>query len=90
MANTPSAKKRVRQIARRTAVNKSRLSRIRTFTKKVENALASGDANAARAALKQAEPEISRGVTKGVLHRNTASRKISRLAQRLNKLQAGA
>ncbi len=87
MANTPSAKKRVRQIARRTATNKARISRIRTFTKKVETAIATGDAGAARAALKQAEPEIARGVTKGVLHKNTAARKISRLSQRVKKLQ---
>ncbi|MFP4126137.1 MAG: 30S ribosomal protein S20 [Alphaproteobacteria bacterium] len=86
MANTPSARKRVRQIARRTATNKARISRIRTFTKKVEAAIAAGDATAAREALKLAEPEIARGVTKGVLHKNTASRKISRLAQRVNSL----
>jgi len=87
MANTPSAKKRVRQIARRTVVNKARLSRIRTFTKKVETALASGDATAAREALQRAEPEIARGVTKGVLHKNTAARKVSRLARRVKKIQ---
>jgi small subunit ribosomal protein S20 len=90
MANTPSARKRVRQIARRTATNKARISRIRTFTKKVEVALAAGDAAAARAALQHAEPEIARGVTKGVLHKNTASRRISRLTQRVKKLQADA
>lgn len=90
MANTPSARKRVRQIARRTATNKARISRIRTFTKKVEAALAAGDAAAARAALEHAEPEIARGVTKGVLHKNTASRRISRLTQRVKKLQADA
>ena len=87
MANTPTARKRVRQTARRTATNKARISRIRTFTKKVETALAAGDATAARQALKLAEPEIARGVTKGVLHRNTASRKISRLNQRVKSLQ---
>lgn len=90
MANTPSAKKRVRQIARRTATNKARLSRIRTFTKKVENAIVAGDAQAAREALKHAEPEIARGVTKGVLPKNTAARKISRLSQRVKKLQPSA
>ena len=90
MANTPSARKRVRQTARRTATNKARISRIRTFTKKVEVALAAGDAAAARAALQHAEPEIARGVTKGVLHKNTASRRISRLTQRVKKLQADA
>jgi small subunit ribosomal protein S20 len=87
MANTPSARKRVRQIARRTATNKARVSRIRTFTKKVETAIAAGDATAARQALKLAEPEIARGVTKGVLHKNTASRKISRLNRRVKSLQ---
>jgi small subunit ribosomal protein S20 len=90
MANTPSAKKRVRQIARRTATNKARISRIRTFTKKVENAIVAGDAQTAREALKQAEPEIARGVTKGVLPKNTAARKISRLSQRVKKLQPSA
>jgi small subunit ribosomal protein S20 len=90
MANTPTARKRVRQIARRTATNRARISRIRTFTKKVESALAAGDATSAREALKLAEPEIARGVTKGVLHKNTAARKISRLSQRVKKLQATA
>jgi small subunit ribosomal protein S20 len=90
MANTPTARKRVRQIARRTATNRARLSRIRTFTKKVETALAAGDVTSAREALKRAEPEIARGVTKGVLHKNTAARKISRLSQRVKKLQATA
>jgi small subunit ribosomal protein S20 len=90
MANTPSARKRVRQIARRTATNKARISRIRTFTKKVETAIAAGDAAAARDALSHAEPEIARGVTKGVLHKNTASRKISRLSQQVKKLQPTA
>ena len=89
MANTPSAKKRARQTLRRTAVNRARISRIRTFVKRLEVALAAGNAEAATVALKQAEPEIARGVTKGVLHRNTASRKISRLAQRVNQLNAG-
>ncbi len=86
MANTHSAKKRARQTLRRTAVNRARISRIRTFVKRLEVALAAGNAEAASAALKQAEPEIARGVTKGVLHRNTAARKISRLAQRVNQL----
>lgn len=87
MANSPSAKKRVRQIAQRTTVNKARLSRIRTFVKRVESAIASGDSAAAQAALRAAEPELARGVTKGVLHRNTAARKTSRLAQQVRKLQ---
>ena len=80
MANTKSAKKMVRKIAGRTEVNKSRKSRIRTYVRKVEEALATGDKKAAVAALKAAEPEIMRGVTKGVLPKNTASRKVSRLA----------
>ncbi len=83
MANTPSAKKRVRQIERRTAVNTARRSRIKTFIRKVEEAIESGDADAAKAALKAAQPEIMRGATKGVAHRNTASRKVSRLAARV-------
>jgi len=88
MANTPSAKKRVRQIARRTAVNQARRSRIRTFIRKVEEAIAAGDRESALAALRAAQPEIMRGAGKGVLHRNTASRKISRLHQRINRLPA--
>ena len=88
MANTKSAKKMVRKIARRTEVNKSRKSRIRTYVRKVEEALASGDRTAATTALKAAEPEIMRGVTKGVLHKNTASRKVSRLAARVKGLTA--
>jgi len=88
MANTKSAKKMVRKIARRTEVNKSRKSRIRTFIRKVEEAVASGDKAAAVKALKAAEPEIMRGVTKGVLHKNTASRKVSRLAARVKGVGA--
>jgi len=88
MAHHKSAKKRIRQTVKRTDVNRSRVSRIRTFVKKVELALASGDADAARAALKDAQPEIQRGVTKGVLHQNTASRKISRLSARVKALGA--
>jgi small subunit ribosomal protein S20 len=86
MANTKSAKKMVRKIARRTEVNVSRRSRVRTFVRKVEEALASGDKAAATAALKAAEPEIARGVSKGVIHKNTGSRKVSRLAARVKKL----
>lgn len=86
MANTKSAKKMVRKIARRTEVNKSRRSRVRTFVRKVEEAIASGDKPAATAALKAAEPEIMRGVAKGVIHKNTGSRKVSRLAARVKKL----
>ncbi|QFR31620.1 30S ribosomal protein S20 [Ancylobacter sp. TS-1] len=88
MANTPSAKKATRKIERRTAVNKNRRSRLRTFVRKVEDALASGDAAAATTAFKAAEPEIQRAAQKGVLHKNTASRKVSRLAQRVAKLSA--
>jgi len=88
MANTKSAKKMVRKIAGRTEVNKSRKSRIRTFVRKVEEAVASGDKAAAVKALKAAEPEIMRGVTKGVLHKNTASRKVSRLAARVKGVGA--
>jgi len=89
VANHKSAEKRMRQTVRRTEVNKSRTSRIRTFVKKVETALATGDAGAAAAALKAAQPELQRGVTKGVLHKRTASRKISRLAQRVKALGGG-
>ena len=88
MANTSSAKKAARKIARRAEVNKIRRSRIRTFVRKVEEALASGDKAAATAAFKAAEPELMRAATKGVLHRNTASRKVSRLAQRVKGLPA--
>ena len=86
MANSPQAKKRVRQTARRTAVNKARRSRIRTFIRKVEEAIASGDQSAARDALTSAQPEIMRGATKGVLHKNTASRKVSRLNHRIKAM----
>ncbi len=86
MANTSSAKKRVRRDERRTEVNRARRSRIRTFVKRVETAIESNDKEAARAAFVAAEPEIMRGVTKGVLHRNTASRKVSRLAARIKSL----
>jgi len=88
MANSPSAKKRARQADRRAVVNKARRSRLRTFIRKVEEAIASGDQGAALAALKAAQPEIMRGATKGVLHRNTASRKISRLHGRINGMTA--
>ncbi|ADH87912.1 ribosomal protein S20 [Ancylobacter novellus DSM 506] len=88
MANTPSAKKAARKIERRTEVNKNRRSRMRTFVRKIEEAIASGDRTAADVAFKAAEPEIMRAAQKGVLHKNTASRKVSRLAQRLAKLGA--
>ena len=88
MANSPSSKKRARQIERRTEVNKARRTRMRTFIRKVEEAIASGDAETAREALKQAQPEIMRASSKGVMHKNTASRKISRLASRVKALSA--
>ncbi|MEM9855007.1 MAG: 30S ribosomal protein S20 [Pseudomonadota bacterium] len=86
MANTPQSKKRARQNERRTAVNKARRSRIRTFLRKVEEAIASGDSAAAVDALKTAQPELMRGVTKGVYHKNTAARKMSRLASRVKAM----
>ncbi|MBA4791501.1 MAG: 30S ribosomal protein S20 [Pseudomonadota bacterium] len=88
MANTPSAKKAARKIERRTEINRSRRSRVRTFLRKFDDAVASGDATAATAAFQAAEPELMRAVTKGVLHKNTASRKVSRLAAQLRKLSA--
>lgn len=86
MPNTSSAKKRLRQTIKRTAINRARMSRVRTFIRKVEAAIASGDQQAAREALRLAQPEIMRGATKGVIHKNTASRKISRLAQRIKSM----
>ncbi len=88
MANTTSAKKATRKIAARTAVNKSRRSRVRNFIRKVEEAIASGDQAVAAAALKAAQPELMRAATKGVLHANTASRKVSRLANRVKTMTA--
>lgn len=86
MANTKSAKKAARKIARRTAVNKARRSRMRSYVGKVEDAIAAGDRAKAAAALKDAEPELMRAAQKGVIHRNAASRKVSRLTQRVAKL----
>lgn len=86
MANTSSAKKAVRKIARRTAVNRSRRSQMRTYVRKVEEALATGDAGAATAALSAAEPLVMRAAQKGIVHKNTASRKISRLTVRVKAL----
>ena len=82
MANTPQAKKRIRRNDRRAVINGARVSRIRTFVKKVELALTAGDKSAATEALAAAQPEMMRGVTKGVLHKNTVSRKIARLSKR--------
>jgi small subunit ribosomal protein S20 len=86
MANTSSAKKRVRQIARRALVNRARISSIRTSLKKVETAIATGDKQAARTAFAAAQPELQSGVTKGVLHKNTVARKLSRLSARIKSL----
>ena len=86
MANTKSAKKMVRKIERRTAVNMARRSRMRTFIRRVESAIAAGDKDAAQAALKEAQPEIMRAASKGVIHKNTSARKISRLSARVKAL----
>ena len=86
MANSPQSKKRARQNEKRFAVNKARRSRIRTQLRKVEEAIASGDKDAAAAALRLAQPELMRGVTKGVYHKNTAARKMSRLAARVKAI----
>lgn len=86
MANTPQSRKRIRRNERRTIVNTNRVSRIRTFVKKVETAIAGGDKAAAAEALKAAQPELARGVAKGVLHKNTAARKLSRLTKRVAAL----
>lgn len=88
MANTPQSKKRARQNERRQAVNKARRSRIRTFLRKVEEAIASGSLDTAAAALSAAQPELARGITKGVLHKNTVARKMSRLSARVKALAA--
>lgn len=86
MANTPQAKKRIRRNNRRAEVNGARVSRIRTFVKKVELALNAGDKSAAVAALAAAQPEMARGVSKGVLHKNTVARKFARLTKRVSAL----
>jgi small subunit ribosomal protein S20 len=86
MAHHKSAKKRIRQTERRTAVNRARMSRVRSFIKKVETAIDSGDKQAAASALKEAQPELQRGAVKGVIHRNMASRKLARLSARVKKL----
>jgi len=86
MPNIASSKKRVRTAAKRTKINQARKTRVRGFVRKVEEALTKGDKAAAQAALKAAEPEIMRGVSKGILHKNTGARKVSRLAKRVSKL----
>jgi small subunit ribosomal protein S20 len=88
MANNAGAKKAIRKIARRTEVNKARRSRVRTFVRKLEEALEAGDAKLAAAAFIEAQSELMRAVGKGVVHKNTGSRKVSRLHARLKKLQA--
>lgn len=88
MANTVSAKKMTRKIAKRTAINRSRRSRMRTFLRKVEEAIASGNRTAATEALRAAEPEIMRAAQKGIVHKNTASRKVSRIAHRIKAISA--
>lgn len=88
MANTPSAKKATRKIARRTEVNKSRRTRVRSFLRRVEEAIAGGNQTVASDALKAAQPELMRAAQKGILHKNTASRKISRLAKRVKAIPA--
>ena len=86
MANTPQAKKRIRRNARRAEINGTRVSRIRTLVKRVESALAAGDKEQAAAALRGVQPELARGVSKGVIHKNTAARKLSRLSKRIAAL----
>jgi len=88
MANSPQSKKRARQNDRRHAINKARRSRIRTYLRKVEEAIASGDQVVAKTALQEVQPELMRGVTKGVLHKNTVARKMSRLSARVKALAA--
>ena len=90
MANTASARKRIRQTEKRTLRNRARKSRVRTYLRKVERAIATGNEDAARAALREAQPELQRAATKGVFHRNTVSRKISRLSARVKSLAAPA
>jgi small subunit ribosomal protein S20 len=86
MANTPQAKKRIRRNDRRAEINGARVSRIRSFVKKVETAIAGGDKTAAAEALREAQPEMARGVSRGVLHKNTVARKMSRLSKRIASL----
>jgi small subunit ribosomal protein S20 len=86
MANTPQARKRIRRNENRAAINGARLSRIRTFVKKVESAIEGGDKTAAAEALKAAQPELARGVARGVMHKNTVARKVSRLSKRVAAL----
>ncbi len=86
MANTPQAKKRARQNERRFEINKARRSRVRTYLRKVEEAIESGDQEAAKSALRAAQPELMRGVSRGIFHKNTVARKMSRLSSRVKSL----
>ena len=86
MANTPQAKKRIRRNDRRAEINGARVSRIRTFVKQVEAAIAAGDKDSAQTAIRRVQPELLRGVSKGIIHKNTAARKISRLSKRIAAL----
>lgn len=86
MPHHKSAEKRLRQTEKRTAINRARMSRVRTFVKKVESAIETGDRDAAQSAFQLAQPELHRATTKGVLHKNTVARKLSRLAARINAL----
>ena len=88
MAHHKSAKKRIRQIAKRTQVNRARVSRIRTYLRKVEDAIASGNQEMARSAFREAQPELMRGAIRGVVHRNTVSRRLSRLSARIKGMSA--
>ena len=88
MANHKSSKKRIRRNAKRAEINGARTSRIRTFIKKIETAISAGDAKEAETAFKNAQPEINRGVSKGVMHKNTAARKLSRLSSRIKALKS--
>jgi small subunit ribosomal protein S20 len=90
MANTASARKRIRQTAKRTERNRARKSRVRTFLRKVEEAIAGGDKSAAQEAFRAAQPELQRAVTKGVLHSNTVARKLSRLSARVKAVGASS
>jgi small subunit ribosomal protein S20 len=90
MANTDSARKRIRQIEKRTARNRARMARMRTFLRKVEQAIASGDKNAAQEAFRAAQPELQRAADKGVVHDNTVARKLSRLSSRIKGIGASA
>ncbi|MEM1020199.1 MAG: 30S ribosomal protein S20 [Pseudomonadota bacterium] len=90
MANTPQARKRIRRNNRRTDINTARRSRLRTFIRKVETAIAAGDSSAAQSALKDMQPELSRAAAKGIVHKNTAARKLSRLNARVKAISAAS